>query len=75
LTGLAEFGVCSIDNVDVIQLKWLIKELDRPLHCIKNLGCCTTCGTSTKLQALAGCNPVEGGHQFSLDSLKVDARH
>jgi hypothetical protein len=37
LTGFAEFGVRSIYNLDIIQLKWLIEELDRPLHCIKNL--------------------------------------
>jgi hypothetical protein len=34
LTGLAEFGVRSIYNLDIIRLKWLIEELDRPLHCI-----------------------------------------
>jgi len=30
LASLAEFGVCSLDNVDIVRLKWLIEELDRP---------------------------------------------
>jgi hypothetical protein len=49
--------------------------LDGPLHCIKNLDRRTNLWDLNKVAVpLAGCNPVESGHQFSVDLLKVDAR-
>jgi hypothetical protein len=75
LTGLAEFGVRSICNVDIIRLKGLIKELDPPLHCVQNLDLRASLWDLNKVAVfLAGCNPVESGHQFSVDLLKVDVR-
>ena len=67
--------MCSIYNFDIVRLKRLIEELERPLHCIKNFSCRTDLWDRNKVAGpLAACNPVESGHQFSVDLLKVDAR-
>ena len=60
MTGLAEFGVRSIYNLDIIRLKWLIEELDRLLHCIKNLDRRPNSWDLNKVAVtLAACDPVE----------------
>ena len=60
---------------NIIRLKWLIEKLDRPLHCIQNLGRRPNLWDLNKVAVpLAGCNRVESGHQLSVDLLKVDVR-